>query len=69
MKTVTIVYEIVNESEWNKTNPLKYEHNGLKAIGVSIGDALAKLDENETEDNGDLGSKYRECIVWTIPEV
>jgi len=37
---VTVVYEIVNQDEWGKTNPLRYEHNGLKAIGVSCGDPI-----------------------------
>jgi len=37
---VTIVYEIKDESEWQKTNPLRYEHNGLKAHTVAAYDAV-----------------------------
>jgi hypothetical protein len=37
-KFVSVVYEIVDLKEWGRTNPLKYEHNGLKATTVSIGD-------------------------------
>ncbi len=40
MKTVTVVYEIVDQLEWEKVNPLRYQHNGLKAVRVGIGDAL-----------------------------
>lgn len=44
MKLVTVVYEIENEEEWGKTNPLHYTHNGLKAVTVGIGDALEARD-------------------------
>ena len=44
MKLVTVVYEIVNEEEWGKTNPLHYEHNGLKAVTVGVGDAIEARD-------------------------
>ena len=44
MKLVTVVYEIANEEEWRKTNPMRYEHNGLVAKGVGIGDALEARD-------------------------
>ena len=37
---VTVVYKIVNKQDWSKTNPLHYEHNGLKAVGVSRGDLM-----------------------------
>jgi hypothetical protein len=43
-KFVSIVYEIVDEKEWWRTNPLKYEHNGLKAITVSLGDLAQRCD-------------------------
>jgi hypothetical protein len=46
---MTVVYEIVDEAEWRKTNPLKYEHNGLSAVRVSIDDACELLDEAEAE--------------------
>ena len=44
MKLVTVVYEIANEEEWGKTNPLHYSHNGLKAVTVGIGDAIEARD-------------------------
>ncbi len=44
MRTVTVVYEIVDESEWAKINPLRYKHNGLQAVRVGIGDALKARD-------------------------
>jgi hypothetical protein len=44
MKTVTVVYEVVDEGEWGKRNPLRYEHDGLKAVRVGIGDALDARD-------------------------
>jgi len=40
---VTVVYEIVNDEEWGKANPLHYAHNGLKAIGVSRGDLMERI--------------------------
>ena len=52
MNTITVVYEIVDKEEWGKTNPLKYEHNGLKAVGVRVGDALAELNKHEGDGYG-----------------
>ncbi len=46
---MTVVYEIVDETEWRKTNPLKYAHNGLSAVTVSAYDAIELLDEAEAE--------------------
>jgi hypothetical protein len=46
---MTVVYEIVDETEWRKTNPLKYAHNGLRAVTVSAYDAIELLDEAEAE--------------------
>jgi hypothetical protein len=46
---MTVVYEIVDETEWRKTNPLRYEHNGLSAVTVSAYDAIELLDEAEAE--------------------
>ena len=37
---VTVVCEIKDEAEWQKTNPLKYEHNGLKSHTVAAYDAV-----------------------------
>lgn len=44
MKLVTVVYEVVNEEEWGKANPLHYAHNGLKAVTVGVGDAIEARD-------------------------
>lgn len=41
-KHVTVVYEITDPVKWRKTNPLHYEHNGLKAYCVSAGDLSAR---------------------------
>jgi hypothetical protein len=40
VRQVTVVYEIVDEVEWSKRNPLHYAHDGLKAVRVAIGDAI-----------------------------
>ena len=44
MKTVTVVYEIVDEDEWQKRNPLHYANDGLQAVRVGVGDALDARD-------------------------
>jgi hypothetical protein len=44
MKSVTVVYDVVDEVEWAKRNPLHYAHDGLKAVRVGIGDALDARD-------------------------
>jgi hypothetical protein len=49
LRYMTVVYEIVDETEWRKTNPLRYEHNGLKAVTASLGDAIELLDEAEAK--------------------
>jgi hypothetical protein len=41
---VTVVYRIVDHKEWDKRNPLHYEHDGLKAVGVAIGDLMQHVD-------------------------
>jgi len=43
-KPVTVVYEITDPVEWRKTNPLQYEHHGLKAYCVMTGDADARIE-------------------------
>ena len=43
----TVVYEIVDEAEWGKSNPLGYQHDGLKAEAASLGDALLELEKAE----------------------
>jgi len=44
VRTVTVVYQIVDQLEWEKVNPLRYQHNGLQAVRVGIGDALDARD-------------------------
>ena len=46
---MTVVYEITDENEWRKTNPLRYAHNGLSAVRVSVDDACELLDEAKAE--------------------
>lgn len=48
-KLVTVVYRIDDPTEWRKTNPLKYQHHGLTAVGVSIGDLMERRDSLRTE--------------------
>ena len=44
MKLVTVVYEIKDEAEWSKRNPLNYAHDGLRAVRVGVGDGLDARD-------------------------
>jgi hypothetical protein len=48
-KPVTVVYEIVDDTVWRATNPLRYEHHGLKAYHVGACDALARCDAMRDE--------------------
>lgn len=43
-KYITVVYRITDPAEWRKTNPLHYKHNGLEAVGVSVGDLQEKCE-------------------------
>ena len=49
LRYMTVVYEITDENEWRKTNPLRYAHNGLSAVRVSIEDVCKLLYEAEAE--------------------
>lgn len=40
MNVVTVVYEIKDEAEFQKQNPLNYQHNGLKAFTCAAYDAV-----------------------------
>ena len=44
MKTLTVVYDVVDEAEWAKCNTLHYAHDGLRAVRVELGDALDARD-------------------------
>ncbi|MDR1282417.1 MAG: hypothetical protein LBK99_16585 [Opitutaceae bacterium] len=61
-KFVTVIYRIENPAEWRKANPLNYTHDGLKAIGVSIGDLIRRRDELRTAleriASGDLDAAF-----------
>lgn len=46
-KPVTVVYEIVDPDEWRKTNPLHYEHHGLRAVTVSASDLAERCERLE----------------------
>jgi hypothetical protein len=51
---ITVIYEITDEAEWRKTNPLTYQHHGMKSISVSVGDLLEWKEKAAKilEDNG-----------------
>lgn len=47
-KFVTVVYEIKDEAAWRDGgNPLRYEHDGLKAVCVCAGDLASLKDQIE----------------------
>lgn len=61
-KPITVVYEIKDPTAWRKTNPLNYEHDGVKAYCVSIGDLSIRRDElraalERIADEGDRESR------------
>jgi predicted nucleic acid-binding Zn-ribbon protein len=58
---MTVVYEIVDETEWRKTNALSYSHNGLSAFRVSAADVCEKLDEADAE----VTELNRLMVGWT----
>jgi hypothetical protein len=47
--SVTVAYSIVDDKEWGATNPLRYEHNGLKAYRVAVYDVFERLDRYREE--------------------
>lgn len=47
--SVTVAYSIVNDNEWGATNPLRYEHNGLKAHTVAVFNAFERIDRYREE--------------------
>lgn len=44
---ITVVYRIEDPTLWRGVNPLDYAHNGLKAVGVSVGDLMSYTDALE----------------------
>lgn len=61
-KPITVVYEIKDPTEWRKTNPLRYAHDGLEAYCVSIGDLAARRDAlrealERVADEGDFDAR------------
>ncbi len=44
-KHITVVYRIEDPIAWRKANPLHYQHDGLKSVGVSIGDLMERRDK------------------------
>lgn len=61
-KPITVVYTIIDPTEWRKTNPLRYAHDGLEAYCVSIGDLSTRRDElraalERIADEGDRESR------------
>jgi hypothetical protein len=61
---ITVVYEITDENEWRKTNPLRYAHNGLNAVRVCADDACELLDEAEAEVEG--LKKWRDNLISNL---
>ena len=61
-KPITVVYEIKDPTEWRKTNPLRYAHDGLEAYCVSIGDLAQRRDAlrealERIADEGDFDAR------------
>lgn len=61
-KPITVVYTIKDPTEWRKTNPLRYAHDGLEAYCVSIGDLSTSRGElraalERIADEGDRESR------------
>lgn len=61
-KPITVVYEIKDPTEWRKTNPLRYAHDGLEAYCVSIGDLAQRRDAlrsalERIAEEGDFGAR------------
>jgi hypothetical protein len=55
---VTVVYEITDDVALRSSgNPLKYEHNGLKSVGISAGDLMGLSEEVAEHMNP---NKYKE---------
>lgn len=72
---VTVVYRIVDEAEWIKTNPCKYVHNGLNPYFISLGDMSARRDAllealEEIIEHGDGTSRnIAKRAVYDNPEM
>ena len=64
MRTVTVVYKIVDQLEWEKVNPLRYRHNGLQAVRVGIGDALDARDALSDLIPFAADEYYPDCATW-----
>ena len=47
--SITLIYEVVNSTEFGMANPLQIEHNGLSVYAVSVGDLLEKKNAYENE--------------------
>lgn len=74
MKNVTVVYEVIDEAAWSKSNPINYEHDGLRAVGCSVEDAFSRIAlledvveaaRNEVighDGDGDLGCDCELCL-------
>ncbi len=44
MKSVTFVYEVVDEAEAAKINPLDFQHHGLRCTGFVAWDAMKTVE-------------------------
>lgn len=73
-KHITVVYTIKDPTEWRKTNPLHYAHNGLEACCVSIGDRVAQHDKlrialEEIEREGDNHSRIMAAYALSCDDI
>jgi len=59
-KSITVIYEIKDPTEWRKTNPLRYCHDGLEAYCVSVGNVCDRSDKLREALQEILHSRYDE---------
>lgn len=52
LEFITVVYRVVDETEFRKTNPLNYKHDGLEAVTVGADDLISKLEKFEEKEAG-----------------
>ena len=65
MTLVTIVYQVEDHDAFAAVNPLRYAHNGLRAVRVGAGDALDARDaltELLPFDYDDCAPSFKEAM-------
>jgi hypothetical protein len=48
---VTVVYKIVDRFKWGCRNPLQYNHDGLEAVVVRMGNTVDEFHELKEKEN------------------